>query len=240
LVEEGRRVGEAAAANGVSLRLCGGVAVAITCPSARRAPLAREYADLDLVCRAGDRRSITSLMIDLGYEEAEGFNAMQGGRRMLFHDRPGGRHVDVFVDQFSMCHTIDLRDRLGTTGATLSLADLLLMKLQVVETNHKDLVDVTAILTDHRLESDPDGLDRDYLAEVLGGDWGLWKTCDTVLEKIPAFVQGLAGFSAQGVVESRVDELKDLLGSAPKSRRWRMRARIGTRVRWYELPEEIE
>jgi len=32
--------------------------------------------------------------------------------------------------------------------------------------------------------------------------------------------------------------LDTILESGPKSLRWRLRARVGQRVRWYELPEE--
>jgi hypothetical protein len=40
------------------------------------------------------------------------------------------------------------------------------------------------------------------------------------------------------VVRSRVQELLDDLDAAPKSVAWRLRARVGERLRWYEIPEE--
>ena len=40
-----------------------------------------------------------------------------------------------------------------------------------------------------------------------------------------------------GVLTS-IERLKAAIDSAPKSRRWRLRARLGDRVRWYELPED--
>ena len=33
--------------------------------------------------------------------------------------------------------------------------------------------------------------------------------------------------------------LQDLAESAPKSMKWKLRANVGDRVRWYELPEEV-
>jgi hypothetical protein len=33
--------------------------------------------------------------------------------------------------------------------------------------------------------------------------------------------------------------LREAIDQAPKSARWRLRARIGERVRWYEEPEEM-
>ncbi len=41
-----------------------------------------------------------------------------------------------------------------------------------------------------------------------------------------------------GVVHSRASDLDAVIVAAPKSRRWRLRARVGERVRWYEDPEE--
>jgi hypothetical protein len=35
-------------------------------------------------------------------------------------------------------------------------------------------------------------------------------------------------------------ELRRVLDAAPKGRRFRIRARIGERKRWYELPDEVE
>ena len=41
------------------------------------------------------------------------------------------------------------------------------------------------------------------------------------------------------VVEERLGELWRRIDDEPKSGRWRLRARVGDRVRWYELPEEV-
>jgi hypothetical protein len=40
------------------------------------------------------------------------------------------------------------------------------------------------------------------------------------------------------VAQSRA--LLDVAESVPKSMKWRLRANIGDRVRWYELPEEVD
>ena len=43
----------------------------------------------------------------------------------------------------------------------------------------------------------------------------------------------------QELLRERLGALANALEQAPKSRAWRMRARIGERRRWYEEPEEI-
>src|SRR4029077_9263782 len=55
-VAEGRRIAEAAAERGIPLRVLGGGAIALTGPSARRPPLAREYADIDLTSVGGAKK----------------------------------------------------------------------------------------------------------------------------------------------------------------------------------------
>jgi hypothetical protein len=40
------------------------------------------------------------------------------------------------------------------------------------------------------------------------------------------------------VVLDGLQRLRDRIEAEPKSLRWRLRARVGDRVRWYELPED--
>jgi hypothetical protein len=238
-VDEGRRLGGAALAAGVALKLTGGVAVALRCPSARAAPLRRDYADVDVVGRARDSAAITTLLEEQGYEADTAFNAVHGSSRMYFWDAVNERQLDVFLDQVEMCHRIDLRSRLDADEATLTLADLLLMKLQIVETNQKDYLDILALLVDQPFSSkDSAGVDLAYLAALAADDWGLWKTTTTVAERAAEYAAGLADFEKTDHVRAQVNRYLHALEEAPKSRRWKLRDRIGERRRWYELPEE--
>jgi hypothetical protein len=220
------------------LRLAGGVAVAIRCPSAARPPLRREYADVDLVTVGRARDEISPLMTELGYAADREFNTLHGHRRLYFWDAGNERQVDVFVDEAKLCHTIDFRGRIELVPTTLSLADLLLMKLQVVETNAKDFLDVCAILGDHDLGPGEDEVDSAYLAALAASDWGLWRTLGMVSERGESFAASLAGFDGGELVIARLRKLREQLDAAPKGRGWKMRARVGERKRWYELPEE--
>jgi hypothetical protein len=222
----------------VPLRLTGGVAVAIRCPSAALPPLRRAYADIDLVTVGGARDGVVALMEALGYAGDREFNTLHGHRRLFFWDLANERQVDVFVDEAKLCHTIDFRERLKVVPVTLSLADLLVMKLQVVETNEKDLIDVCAILGDHDLSEDESGVNAAYVASLAASDWGLWRTLGMVAERGEAFAVDLSGFERGEVVATRLRQLRERLDAAPKSRGWKLRARVGDRKRWYELPEE--
>ncbi|HYJ21383.1 MAG TPA: hypothetical protein VEW07_05100 [Solirubrobacterales bacterium] len=235
---EGGRIA-AAAEREVPLRLTGGVAVALRCPSAAAPPLRREYADIDLVTIGAARDRTIELMEGLGYAGDREFNTLHGHRRLFFWDEANERQVDVFVDEARLCHTIDFRPRLEAVPVTLSLADLLLMKLQVVETNEKDLIDVCALLADHDLSDDESGVNSAYLASLAASDWGLWRTLGMVAERGEEFAARLPGFEHGERVAERLRRLRAELEAAPKSRGWKLRARVGEHKRWYELPEEV-
>jgi hypothetical protein len=42
------------------------------------------------------------------------------------------------------------------------------------------------------------------------------------------------------MARARILELERELEEMPKSRRWKLRAKLGERARWYEEPDEIE
>lgn len=238
-VLEGQRIVEAAAAAGVPLRLLGGVAVALLCPSARRPPLARDYADIDLASVGSSRGEVAKLLEGLGYEGDREFNALHGHRRLYFWDERNHRQVDVFVDEANLCHRIPLKKRIGAAPLTLPLADLTVLKLQVVETNEKDYLDVCAIFADHELGAGNGGIDASYIAALAASDWGLWRTVGIVAERSEEFALELPGFRSREVVADRLRLLRAELDRVPKSRGWKLRSRIGDRKRWYELPEEV-
>jgi hypothetical protein len=235
--EEGQRLAEAAAAARLPLMLIGGVAIWVTCPSARAAPLAREYGDADFVGRASDRKAITAFMTAQGYEPDKMFNAIHGASRLNFHDPARGRPLDVLLDRFVMAHELDLRKSLDAGGVTIPLADLLLTKLQVVSLNHKDLVDILALLVDHGFGPQEIALDR--ILAVTRSDWGFEHTIHGTLATLRVRISefDLPPESASRVL-ARADELDAALTAAPKAMAWKMRARVGERVKWYQEPEE--
>lgn len=214
--DEAARIAEAAVHGGVALRVTGGVGVALRCPSAATPALKRAYADIDCVGRGRQRKEVAALLTSLGYQPDEAFNALHGHTRLFFWDSANDRQLDVFLDRVEMCHTIDLTDRLDLHPQTLSLADLLLMKLQVVETNHKDLIDTVALLTDHDLAGDETGINIDYIANLASNNWGLWRTTTMVAERADQFAQTLDDFEQAGVVHGRAAEFLRHLDVVPR------------------------
>jgi hypothetical protein len=173
----------------------------------------------------------------MGYEPHLGFNAMNGRERLLFYDNPNERQVDVFVSSFRMCHEIPLEKRLNVDEDTVPLAELLLTKLQIIELNEKDVRDTVAILLEHEVTEDDSGVNASHVAALCADDWGLWRTISQNLGKLREHV-GSYDVDHE-TVSSRVTVLLERIETAPKSRSWRMRAKVGERKRWYQLPEEV-
>lgn len=235
--EEGRRLATAARSAELRLRLLGGVAIWCHCPSARVPPLQRTYGDADFVGRAGDRKQITAFMEQEGYEADRMFNALHGATRLNFHDPARDRPVDVLLDRFVMAHELDLRDSASSDGLTIALADLLMTKLQVVSINEKDVRDLAALLLDHGF--DPAEIEVKRILDATRNDWGLEHTMHRSLATLSEMVGNFGLQESQvALVRARIDELDQALVAAPKGAKWKMRARIGERVRWYEEPEE--
>ncbi len=242
LPEGGRRLVAEAAARGFPLRLIGGVAIWLRASEQARAALGRDYPDLDLVARRRDSRLLRDLLEQLGYAPERVFNATHGAKRLLYHAGDGSYHLDVFLDVFEMSHKLVFADRLELESPTLPAAELLLTKLQVAEVNRKDLSDAALLLWDHELAT-RDGerrLNATYLESVCADDWGLYTTVADNLARLRELVGELvADAEAAARVDARAADLAERLKSAPKSPRWRLRAKVGRRKRWYETPEEV-
>lgn len=137
-----------------------------------------------------------------------------------------------------MCHAFDLSKRLDVDDKTLSLADLLLLKLQIVETNRKDYLDMLALLADHELTDSDAGINVAYLSALAADDWGLWRTTTHSTVRLDRAMREVDGFEHAGRVHEQIQSLLSALEQAPKNRKWKVRAKIGERRRWYAVPEE--
>jgi hypothetical protein len=241
VIEEAARLVDESQAAGLQLRVLGGVAIALHAPGGLPAPLTRSYGDIDLVTPARGGRAALRFLETMGYESNVRFNAMNGHTRLVLYDRAHGRQADVFVGEFRMCHRIPVADRLALEARTIPLAELLTTKLQIVRLNAKDVRDIYGILVEHDVgEGDEELVNAAWLARLLAADWGLWRTCQRSFEMARAQLadSGLAP-GERALIEDRMTRLRERVDREPKSLRWRSRARIGDRVRWYEEPEEI-
>lgn len=196
--------------------------------------------DLDLVGLSEQRNEYKKLLKELGYEIDWNLLVAGEGKRFSFqHVSEPAVEVDLFIDRLDMCHRIELRDRLELQPRTVPLADLLLEKLQIVDLNRKDMVDVVVLLAEHELEGEgPDTVDLDYISRLLADDWGFYYTAKLNLHKIRGFLGEAAAERERATVAGRLERIEEEIESAPKTWRWKLRAKIGTKKKWYQDVDE--
>lgn len=240
---EMQRLIDEAQNQGILLRLIGGLAVKIHCPHASHRSLEREYPDIDFVTDKASSRQLTDFFSAMGYTPSRTMNTLSGDRRRLYFDEGRDRQIDVFIDNFEMCHKLPLAGRLHVEPVTIPLAELFLTKAQIVELNRKDVLDLLALLLDHEVgPGDEETLNTDVIAHLCAKDWGLYTTISMTVQKLNDILdQQTIGLdeSRRQIARSRLAAIRASMDAAPKTMAWKMRARVGTRVRWYEEVEEV-
>jgi len=228
-----------ARAENVVLKALGGVAVSLLCtevyelyPNLRRAP-----ADIDLAGVSEDSGRIETIAAGFGFKPCAEFNFVNSGERMKFlRDEV---RLDIFLDRFRMCHTWSLRDRLSEgSDWTLPLGDILLTKLQVVRPADTDLQDLAALLV--VVETSAGAVQKEaisYVAHLASRDWGLQYTCALRISDVCRWATGHKERDLSDVVARRASLLSRVVESWPKALCWRLRAILGSRLRWYAEPE---
>jgi hypothetical protein len=241
VMDEARRLlGEAEAA-GITLRLLGGAAVFLRAGETLHPSFGREVKDIDLATLKGEWRRVVQFLTDQGYEPNKTFNAMHGDRRLLFYDDPNGRQLDVFVGVFEMCHIVDFSERLLVDDFTLPLAELLMTKLQIVQLNPKDRTDVYQLLLVHDVaDHDREAVNVSVIAGVCGREWGMYRTLKLNLERLRGGLDGFElGSEERSRIAGRLEAIDRAIEEVPKSVKWKVRAKVGDRVKWYAEPDEV-
>jgi hypothetical protein len=241
LESEAKSLIDLAAERSIALRLVGGLAIRFLTPELPAR--SRMGQDLDFASASPTRRALSDMLAEQGYDPDKNFNALYGNKQLYFAHGSTGLAIDVLIDKLHMCHTLEFADRLARMPYTLDAVDLLMSKLQIVELNEKDADDCLRLLVSFRLEDSDDAgaIDLRVFRSLVGDDWGWWRTVTLNLDKISALLDGGDRPAIEGGrldPRAQLRALSEVAESAPKSRRWKMRARIGERKRWYEVPEE--
>jgi hypothetical protein len=244
LEDEMHRLIGLAQAEDIFLRVLGGLAVKVHSPHAGHRSLERKYPDIDFVTDKTSAKKLLDFLPTVGYTPNKTFNTLSGDRRQLWYDEAHGRQIDIFIGDFTMCHTLPLADRLEIEPLTIPLAELFLSKAQIVELNRKDILDLLALLLDHEAgPRDEETINTDLIAGLCAKDWGLYTTVSMTIQKLHRFLEedevDLEEREAQAV-KKRLVTIHKAMDDAPKTMGWKMRARVGTRVRWYEEVEEVQ
>jgi len=239
-----KRILQASDEAGILLRVIGSLAFQMHCPQFGylQAAMGRAYTDIDFAAYSQQARQISDLLIGLGYIENREIYIASEGERAIF-DKPGtGLHVDIFYEKLDFCHAIYWKDRLEVDSPTIPLTELLLEKMQIVQINEKDIIDTIMLLLEHSLgDIDDETINIKLAAELCANDWGLWRTTTMNLDK----VKQLAGHYTQltpgqkSKIETQVNDALARINTEPKPLAWRLRDRVGDRVKWYKDVDEV-
>ena len=253
---ESMRIVDLAEKRGLQVRLMGGMAIRAHAPD-WPARTRRVEVDLDFATRSKDRVAFYELLSAEGYTPDKRHNALFGSKQAYFVDVGRNRPVDVLVDSLEMCHRFEFGDRLAMSAPTLPLAELLLSKLQVVKINRKDVLDALVLLAEHPLAQNDGALDSRYglgainvprILSFTSNDWGWWRTVTGNLDKLQQYLaseltpEDLDLNNGRAVLfdpGEQIVSLRKAIDEAPKSTRWKLRARVGERQAWYNEPEEM-
>ena len=269
-LQESQKIVEKAEGEGITLRILGGLGIAIHCQEYRdfAQKLGRvgtnvierqEYSDIDLVSYRSHRDRLKEFFDKLGYAKRRATLSTAASERQIYFHPKGWFYVDVFFDKLLVAnHPIDFRGRLELDYPTITVTDMLLEKIQMWEAfSVKDLKDCLLLLRAHGVSQKPEkeSVDASYIAKLLAQDWGFWYTATTNLKKIKAFLEKMDELAPQAnmnpkqislqdreEIAQKVDKILEAIDKEPKSFGWKMRAKIGTKKKWYnpvERPETV-
>jgi len=141
-----------------------------------------------------------------------------------------------------MCHIIDFKNRLEMDSPTISLSDLFLQKAQICKINEKDIKDMIILFREHEVgETEKEAVNLNYIAKLLSDDWGFWYTVTLNLEKVKGFLADYKNLTEEDKadVSAKIEKTLKAINDEPKTLKWKMRAKIGTKKRWYTEVEEL-
>jgi len=226
----------------IIMRIMGAIGIFLHCKEHSNIynAMNRKLTDIDYAAYGDKKKEIIRLMEENGFTLNKGWAALYPDRYIF---ESGEIHVDVFFNKISMCHDIDFKNRLEIDYPTIPLAELFLEKLQIHDINEKDLKDVALLILVHNIgDSDKETINIKHISKILSSDWGFYYTVtenlkflkDTYITKF----EFLSNEDRKKIIE-KIGSILAYIESEEKPIQWRLRAKIGTRLRWYKIVEEI-
>ena len=239
-----KRILKASDDAGILLRVIGSLAFQLHCPQFGylQAAMGRAYTDIDFGAYGKQTKPVQEMMASLGYTENREVFIVSEGERAIYDKPDTGLHVDIFYEKLDFCHAIYWKDRLETDSPTIPLAELLLEKMQIVQINEKDVIDTIMLLLEHPLgDVDNETINMKRVSMLCAADWGLWRTTTMNLDKVRQLAHGYPQLTDEqkSKVETQVKNARARIEQEPKSMGWKLRDRVGDRVKWYKDVDEV-
>lgn len=240
-----KRILKASDDSGIILRVIGSLAFQMHCQKYGylQAAMGRAYTDIDFAAYHRQTKAIQELMAGLGYHENREVFIVSEGDRAIFERPDVGLHIDVFFGKLDFCHVIHWEGRLEVDHLSIPLAEMLLEKMQIVQINEKDIIDTIMLLLEHPLgDEDNETINIKRIAGLCSTDWGLWRTTTMNLDKVRQLAQGYEQLTGEQkeIIDLQVKASLARIDQEPKSLAWRLRARVGDRVKWYKDVDEVQ
>lgn len=245
LIDEALGILDEAKERDIVIRIMGAIAFRLHSPSFSwiHEKFNREISDMDFVTYSRYSDEVIRLLEEFGYKMERAL-AVYETKRRIFYPHSGNYVVDVFFDELNMCHKINFKDRLEIDYPTIPLAELLLEKLQIVEFTKKDFIDVAMLLREHKwAHDDSDAINEEVIVSLLSDDWGFYYTATNNLTRIrdllteESSVKDVLSDTDVENINGKINYILNAVTEAPKTIRWKMRAKIGARKRWYQEVE---
>lgn len=226
---------EKASVQGINLKILGGIGIRILCRSSYKDEFYRDVKDIDVAVQRNQLKKLVSFFELEGYKPRGLFNKLNIESRLIYYTREGQR-IDVFVENFDMCHRIRLKDYFHEDGITLPPGILLLTKLQIRQMAEKDIKDVLLLL--HDIEEETKKREFYRLAVLCSNDWGLFTTVMENIKLISSFSKEMPEVLGQKI-RSRLQEIESIILGHRKTLRWKLRSFIGKKIKWYKEPDDV-
>ena len=209
------------------------------------------FTDLDLIAYSKQRKQVMELFEKELKFKFDPMMRVYMIKRLIYYHPKGYYDVDVFFDKLEYSHDVVFgnkpgKGRLELDFPTISLADLVLEKLQIHQINLKDLIDLIVLFYGHDVGKTfkKEVIDGGYVAKILADDWGFWYDATSNLKKVEKVAkdfkeEGKLTEEEYSTVIERVKKLRKLIDEEPKTRRWRKREKVGTSKPWYREVEEV-
>jgi len=269
-IHESQEIVDKAKEESITLRILGGLSIAIHCQEHREFAKrlgrigtgvieGQEYSDIDFVSYRNQREKIKEFFDEIGYAKRRATLSTAASERQIYYHPKGWFYVDVFFDKLLVAnHPIDFKVRLELDYPTIPVTDMLLEKIQIWEAfSVKDLKDCLLLLKAHNVKekSEKESIDASYIAKLLAQDWGFWYTATTNLKRLKKFTIDIDKLSLEAEIDpkkiekndreeiaGKIEALLERIDKEPKGFSWKMRAKVGTKKKWYnpvELPETV-
>jgi hypothetical protein len=197
---------------------------------------------MDLITHRKNRKMLKTFFAGIRYRPLAAMAVLYGQTRHTYNHEVNMDEIDVYFDKLEYCHKIDLTERLELDKPTITPADILLQKMQIVIINEKDIIDASILLRGHEIgDVDGDAINAKYISNLLARDWGFYHTFTRNLDNAKSWINKNENLTDEDKKDicAKIEKVLQRVADEPKSFTWEARSKIGTKKKWYNDVESL-